>query len=82
MSIITLDTIVIATHWLPALINSDPTNLTDEEEEQLDEWFKALCDTHGCSVYISLDSRADTTDFARDDISGLMADCETVILYN
>jgi hypothetical protein len=38
MALQIIDTYLIPSHYLPALINDDRTNLTDCDEEELDAW--------------------------------------------
>jgi len=34
------ETYILPSHWAPYLINGDSSNLTDEEEEEIDNWLK------------------------------------------
>ena len=82
MSIITLGTETIANHFICAIVNDDYSGLSERDIDELEAWLRSINEEHGCSVYISTDSRSDTSGFTVDAISGLMAVCETVILYN
>ena len=63
----------IATHWACAIEYGDYSELDDAEISQLEEW---LSDYPGACFQYGEDSF-----FARDDISGMMADCcEVTIL--
>jgi hypothetical protein len=65
--LIEYDTYTIAEHWVCAIENGDITGLTDEEEEQLNKWLSSV--PAGCWSW------SDSSEFSRDAISGLMANC-------
>ena len=65
---------MVAGHWLPALINDDRTNLSDEEEETLDKWLKGLPN----GAYVTTGDHEPS--FEKDDITGLLADCYQVTI--
>lgn len=69
------DTYKIAGHWLAALINGDETGLSDDESEQLQAWLETL--PPGPHMY----NVGECAEFARDCVSGLMADCYETELY-
>ena len=73
----------IATHFLSALINSDCSGLTDEDERQLNVFLDNLPDDAVNSTHSSWDYGApfEGTDFARCDVCDLHADCMTVKLW-
>lgn len=70
----------VATHFLSAIINSDCSGLTDEDERQLDAFLDNL--PHD-AVNGSWDYGAPFagTEFARCDICDLHAECMTVKLW-
>lgn len=65
--LIEYDTYSIAEHWVCAIENGDITGLTDEEEAELNLWLSSV--PAGCWSW------SDSSEFARDAVSGLMAIC-------
>ena len=78
MKPIYIDTILIAGHYLPALINGDYSGLSDTDETDLDTWFEEYKEPG--STYI-FDSSDEESEFARDCVTGLHADCYTVKVF-
>lgn len=69
----------IATHWLAALFNDDPSGLTDDEEEQLTQWESEVRKGRdGHFATLSHEDEGGGEDFTRCDISGLFAMCEQI----
>lgn len=61
---------IIGSHWICAIeYGPGETDLTDEETAQLEAFLETLPDSPGHWTY------SEGTDFARDEISGLYADC-------
>lgn len=67
--------IMVAGHWLPALINDDITGLSDNEEKELDGWLDNLPE----GAYITTGPDQEPS-FEKDDITGLMAECYQVTI--
>ena len=74
MKIELIDTVTIAGHWLPAIVNDDWSGLTDDDCEQLEEYLK------GQPVGMMVEC-VEFDCFARDCVSGLMSDCVEVEIY-
>jgi hypothetical protein len=70
-------TYILADHWASAIINADYTGLDDAEEKQLTEW---LAENHKPQGHWDIEG-TDESYFARDEISGLHANCITVRQY-
>lgn len=68
------DTVTIASHWLSALVNYDWTGLSESECEQLKDYLKDK--PHNLIV-----EYGESGCFARDAVTGLLADCVEVELY-
>lgn len=68
------DTFTIANHWITAIEYGDETGLSDSESAELAAWIETL---PPCAVF----DYSDSSEFARDEVSGLMADCVTVTVY-
>ena len=68
------DTVTIASHWLSALVNDDWTGLSESECEQLKDYLKDK--PHNLIVEYE-----ESGCFARDAVTGLLADCVDVELY-
>ena len=68
------DTVTIASRWLSALVNYDWTGLSESECEQLKDYLKDK--PHSLIVEYGESGR-----FARDAVTGLLADCVDVELY-
>lgn len=75
-------TYTIARHYLPALINGDPSGLTDQESADLEQFEAQVIhdDADGAAGHWSYDD-SDADNFKRCAVSGLDADCVTVT-YN
>lgn len=69
------DTVNIAGHWLPALVNGDITGLEDNEIHQIEDWQSAL------PPYYKVYDYDYQSVFATDNVSGLKADCYEVNIY-
>lgn len=67
--LIEYDTYTIAEHWVCAIEYGDTTGLTDEEEAELNQWLVALPAGPLCWSW------SESSEFARDAVSGLMANC-------
>lgn len=74
---ILVDETTIAGHWLPALINGDYTGLSDAEETELDSWWTKYCD----GAVLTIGDVSDESEFAIDRVSGLMADCYAIKVF-
>ena len=66
------ETLTVAEHWLPAIINGDYSGLNDEEIETLNDWLEE--NAKPSSVWTTYDY----PEFDRDTISGYMAKCYIV----
>lgn len=64
---------MLAGSWLPALINGDITGLEPAEVDQLAAFERSIETAHGSGHW----SPGTNCEFARDAISGLMAECYT-----
>lgn len=62
----------IGDFYLPALVNNDPTGLSDDDEAALDRFVKMLKDEHGDGS-IEFPDFDDVTEFGIDDVTGLRA---------
>lgn len=69
------DTYTIAQHWITAIEYGDETGLTDAESVELSDWLSTL--PRGPHTF----DYGDSVEFARDEVSGLMADCVTVTVF-
>jgi hypothetical protein len=69
-------TYILADHWVSAIINADYSGLDDAEEKQLTEW---LAENHKPQGHWGISDEEGF--FARDEISGLHANCITVRQY-
>jgi hypothetical protein len=76
MSIKLHDTISISGHFLPALINDDPSGLSVEDSKALIQW--AI--SNPLLAAGILDVKGEPT-FERDTITGLLSDCYEVDVY-
>ena len=65
----------VAEHWLSAIINGDYTGLSDEEENQLNDW---LDDNQEMASHWS---DGESMGFDRCEITGLMSDCIKLIQH-
>lgn len=63
------DTFSIAEHWMSAIENGDLTGLSDDEEKELQRFMDSL--PSGFLYW----SWSDSAEFARDAVTGLMANC-------
>ena len=61
----------LAAHWLPALINADETGLTDDESADL----AAFMRPYNALENLIIEIVDQESQFARDEISDLHADC-------
>jgi hypothetical protein len=68
----------IGSHFLSALINSDCSGLTDEDERLLDDF---LANLPPAAVGGSWDVQEGETEFARCEVTDLYSDCMTVSLW-
>ena len=73
--IIEYDRYSIAAHWAPASENGDYSGLSDDEAAQLEDFLATLPRGHQTWQW------SDDVDFARDEVSGLMADCVEAVLW-
>ena len=73
--LIEYDTYSISEHWVCAIENGDITGLTDEEEAELNQWLVTLPAGPLCWSW------SDSSEFARDAVSGLMANCVEARLW-
>jgi len=71
MKPIYIDTIKMAGCYLPALINGDYSGLSDAESDVLDAWFREYKDSGAYYTF----NVSDESEFAKDCVTGLMADC-------
>ena len=62
----------IASHFACAIVNGDETGLDDEESHLLESFQRHLIETHGLGDLILIHAESE---FARDEVTGLMADC-------
>lgn len=78
-------TFTVSKHFLPAIINGDDTGLDDSDSVQLEVFMGvtlASCAMHGMKIinHHWADDSDDDTNFARCEITNLMADCTTLRL--
>ena len=75
-------TYTIADHYLSALINADYSGLSDDEEIELNDFIKSMPKHfHGkAKMYPSFDIQDEEGSFDIDEVSGLHANCYTVIV--
>ena len=66
----------VAGCYLSAIINGDYSGLTDDEEQELNNWLDDVEHVNGTHWEVSEESCFDT-----DEITGLLADCYTLIQY-
>ena len=71
----------IAGHFLPALVNGDRTGLSDQEDEQLDKFLADLTEELQCFPGAMIFEPADESNFAYDDVTGLLAECYETVVY-
>lgn len=69
------DTFTIAEHWVTAIEYDDQSGLTDTESAELSAWIDSM--PPGPLFF----NYGESVEFARDEISGLMADCVTVTVF-
>ena len=67
--LIEYDTYTIAEHWITAIEYGDLSGLEDSEEAELNQWLSSLPEG---PLYWSW---SESSEFARDAVSGLMANC-------
>ena len=67
----------LATHWASAIINGDDSGLSCAESTQLDEFLSYVAESKGPGHWAGFDEK--TSNFTRDEITGLLANCETAI---
>ena len=65
----------IADTFLCALINGDTTGLDDSDEQYLDDFQAHVIESHGVGHWSVI---SDYAEFARDEVTGLHANCLTV----
>jgi hypothetical protein len=70
------DEFMVCTHYLSAMVNGDYSGLEPGEDVLVNSWL----DDH-CPPNSWLDVSQDEPEFARDAVSGLMADCLLVQIY-
>ena len=73
--LIEYDRYSIASHYVTALENGDYTGLEDHEEEELENFLNTLPRGYHCWQW------SEDTQFSKDEVTGLMADCVEGILY-
>ena len=79
-----IDTITICSHYMPALINGDYSGLSDKDQDDLDQWDKSYRESGITYIYNVRGNNSEygpETEFARDVVTGLMADCYTVDVF-
>lgn len=64
----------LSDHWASAVINSDYSGLSDEEERQLDAFLQAVAAERGAGHWDGW-AEEDSQGFDRDEITGLRGDC-------
>ena len=74
--LIEYDTYTIGEHWVCALKNGDYSGLTDNEGAELNKW---LCDSLPAGPKCW--SWGESSEFAKDEISGLMGQCVEARLW-
>jgi hypothetical protein len=67
----------LAAHWLSALINGDETGLSDDESDDLAAFMLPYTSLQNMTI----DVVDEESQFARDAVSELYADCYTVRFY-
>ena len=73
-----ITSIKMANQFIPSVIYADDSGLSDDDLTFLDDYIDRFCSKHGsCHVIIE----EQETEFCRDDITGLMADCVQASLY-
>ena len=72
-----IDTVRIAQHWLPVLVNGDTSHLEANEEHQIEQWLAARFPDHNCLTW----DYGDESISARDSVTGLQADCVEVRVH-
>ena len=72
-----IDTLTMASHYLPALINDDYSGLSETDENNLDAWFADYKDSGATYTF----NVSDDTDLAIDTVTCLLADCYTVQVF-
>lgn len=73
--LIEYDTYTIAEHWITAIEYSDYSGLEDGEEAELEAFLSSLPRGPLCWSW------SESSEFARDAVSGLMADCVEARLW-
>jgi hypothetical protein len=69
------NTYMVCSAYLCALWYGDYSGLSDDEEQQVNDFVESLPASH------TLDAAGEGTEFARDEITGLMADCVELNVY-
>lgn len=69
------DRIYIAAHWVGMLEYGDSSALTDVEYEQFNGWLNRTIPPRSSFQY------GEDSEFCRDDVSGLLAECVQVDVY-
>jgi len=65
----------VCIHYFSAIINDDWSGLDSEDSHLLEDWLKSL------PPHSTLGIEENSADFERDSVSGLMADCETLLVW-
>ena len=79
MAIKHIDTIYMAGHYLCALINSDFSGLSMDDYSLFTDWENNYLDNFDGAV--TYDVASDESEFTRDCVSDLMADCYKIEVY-
>ena len=67
---------IIPNYLLCAIVNSDRTNLTDEEDKELDDFCEKVANEHGNANFLLGDSEETDLGFRwRNHVNNLGADC-------
>ena len=65
----------VSNHYFSALFNDDWSGLDDEDTALLKDWMRRI------PAYSTLEIEEDTEAFQRDSVTGLMAECEVVQIW-
>lgn len=61
---------IVPVHFVPAIINDDPTGLSDREEEELEQFLNTLL-----PGYFTLGDQVEPEFYYRNDVNNLGGDC-------
>lgn len=78
-NLINIATITIGKHYLPAIYNSDSSNLDEKEEQQLSDFMLARFEN--CIFKVITESDLDTQNLRVCDITHLLSDCVSLEVY-